>query len=122
MPMKSLLLAGAVILFAFNISAQDCAGYYFLQNNKTIEMAILNKKGEQSSKQVYTVSNVENSGSTTTANLESEMFDRKGKTIAKSSANIKCESGVMMIDMKMSMPQQPGMEPSNIKGDRKSVV
>jgi hypothetical protein len=117
MPMKSLLLSGALILFAFNISAQDCAGYYFLQNNKTIEMAILNKKGEQSSKQVYTVSNVENSGSTTTADLESEMFDRKGKSIVKSSAKIKCESGVMLIDMKMSMPQQPGLEPSNIKGD-----
>ncbi|MBL7698403.1 MAG: hypothetical protein JNK79_09600 [Chitinophagaceae bacterium] len=107
--MKILLLSGVSLLFACNISAQDCNGYYFLQNNKTIEMAILNKKGEQNAKQVYTVSNVSNSGSSTTADLESEMFDKKGKSIVKSKAQIKCDGGVMMLDMKMSMPQQPGM-------------
>src|SRR6476620_2780741 len=105
--MKLLLLFGAVIC-SLEIYAQDCNGYYFLQNNKTIEMAILNKKGEQSAKQVYTVSNVNTSGNSTTANLESEMFDKKGKSMAKSKANIKCDGGVMMIDMKMAMPQQPG--------------
>lgn len=116
MPLKSFLLCGAVTLFALNINAQDCTGYYFLQNNKTIEMAILNKKGEQSAKQVYTVSNVNTSGSSATANLESEMFDKKGKSMAKSKANIKCDGGVMMIDMKMSMPQQPGTE-MDVKAD-----
>jgi hypothetical protein len=88
--------------------AQDCPGYYFLQNNKTIEMAVLNKKGEQTAKQVYTVTNVENSGGTTTANLATEMFDKKGKTITKSKSTIKCTGSVMMVDMKMSMPTQPG--------------
>ena len=106
--MKLLLLLGAVICSA-QICAQDCNGYYFLQNNKTIEMAILNKKGEQSAKQVYTVSNVSNSGSTATADLISEMFNDKGKSMAKSKAKIKCDGGMMMVDMKMSMPQQPGM-------------
>jgi hypothetical protein len=72
-------------------------------------MAILNKKGEQSAKQVYTVSNVSNSGSAATADLTSEMFNDKGKSMAKSKAKIKCDGGMMMVDMKMSMPQQPGM-------------
>lgn len=118
MPMKSWLLSGAVIVLAFSTNAQDCKGYYFLQNNKTIEMAILNRKGEQNSKQIYTVSNYNTAGSTTTADLESEMFDKKGKSIAKSKAKIKCESGVMLIDMKMSMPQQPGMSAeTDVKAD-----
>lgn len=119
MPLKSLLLLGAVVLFAFNMQAQECTGYYFLQNNKTIEMAITNKKGDLSAKQVYTVSNVENSGGSTTANLESEMFDKKGKSIAKSKSTIKCTGGVMMIDMKMTMPSgQPGMDPEmDVKAD-----
>ena len=110
--MKLLLLFGAV-LCSLEIYAQDCNGYYFLQNNKTIEMAILNKKGEQSAKQVYTVSNVDNSGSTTTADLQTEMFDKKGKTITKGKAKIKCDGGVMMVDMKMSIPQQQGMPNGN---------
>lgn len=115
---KSLLLSGAAILLALGIHAQDCNGYYFLQNNKTIEMAILNKKGDQNAKQVYTVSNVTNAGSATVADLESEMFDKKGKSIVKSKAKIKCEGGVMMIDMKMSMPQQPGMSAeTNVQGE-----
>lgn len=118
MPVKPSLLFGAVLLFALKTTAQDCNGYYFLQNNKTIEMAILNKKGDQSAKQVYTVSNAQTSGPSATADLASEMFDKKGKSIAKSNAKIKCDGGVMMIDMKMSMPQQPGMSPeTDVKAD-----
>lgn len=76
-----LLLAG---LFCSLLTyAQDCTNYYFLQNNKTIEMSIMNKKGEQSAKQVYTVSNVNNSDGTTTADIESEMFDKKRKIGSK---------------------------------------
>ena len=105
--MKSLLLLGG-LLYSLALNAQDCAGYYFLQNNKTIEMAILNKKGEQNAKQVYSVSNVNSSGNSATADLDSEMFDKKGKSLAKGKAKIKCSGGVMMVDMKMSIPQQPG--------------
>ena len=105
--MKYLLLLGA-ILCSVGIYAQDCVGYYFLQNNKTIEMAILNKKGDQQGKQVYNVTNVNSEGNTTTANLDTEMFDKKGKSIAKSKAKIKCDGGVILVDMKMTMPQQPG--------------
>jgi hypothetical protein len=87
---------------------QDCAGYYFLQNNKTIEMTIYGKKGDVSGKQVYTVSDVNKSGGETTAHVNSEMFNEKGKSLAKSASSIKCNGGVMMLDMKMSMPPQQG--------------
>ena len=110
--MKLLLILGAIIC-SVETYAQDCNGYYFLQNNKTIEMAILNKKGEQSAKQIYTVSNVENSGNSSTADLQTEMIDKKGKTITKSKAKIKCDGGVMMVDMKMNLPQQQGMPAGN---------
>lgn len=84
---------------------QDCKNYYYLQNNKTIEMTIYNKKGEASAKQVYTVSDYKNSGGTSSANLASEMFDKNGKSMTKSVSTVKCTGGVMMMDMKMSMPQ-----------------
>ena len=116
--MRILLLLGAIVC-SLDMYAQDCNGYYFLQNNKTIEMAILNKKGEQSAKQVYTVSNVNSSGNSTTADLNSEMFDKKGKSMAKGKAKIKCDGGMMMVDMKMSIPQQPGM-PTSTESDVKA--
>lgn len=115
--MKSLLLV-AGLLCSVALHAQDCLGYYFLQNNKTIEMAILNKKGDQSARQVYSVSNVNTSGNSTTAEVQSEMFDKKGKTIAKGKSVIKCTGGVMMVDMKMSIATQPGQQ--NIESDVKA--
>ncbi len=88
------------LLICVNMYAQKCSDYLFLQNNK------YNKKGEENGKQIYTVSNVTNTGDVTTATLNSEMFDKKGKSIVKASNHIKCVSGVMMMNMKMMLPQQ----------------
>jgi hypothetical protein len=105
--MRSLLIIAAFFCTVTSI-AQDCGGYYLLQNNKTIEMAIYNKKGEESARQIYKVSNVNSSGGSTTGELDTEMISKKGKSIAKGHSTIKCTGGVVMIDMKMSMPQQSG--------------
>ncbi len=102
--MKNLLLI--ILLLATSVSfSQTCKTYYFLQNNKTIEMTIYNKKGEVNGKQVYMVSNVQTSGNNVTATLNSEMFDKNGKSMVKAVNEIKCTDGVMMMDMKMNMPQ-----------------
>ncbi|MEP7258550.1 MAG: hypothetical protein ABI687_09180 [Flavitalea sp.] len=103
--MKSILLF-ACISVAVAAFSQDCTGYYFLQNNKTVEMSVFNKKGDISAKQVYTVSNVSSSGGSTMGDLTSEMFDKKGKSIGKGASKMKCTGGIMMIDMKLSLPQQ----------------
>jgi hypothetical protein len=102
----TLLLAGLYCLHFTPAQAQDCQNFYFLQKNKTIEMTIYNKKGDANGKQVYTVSDVANSGTSATATVNSEMFDKKGKSIAKGHSEIVCNSGVMMLDMKMQLPQQ----------------
>jgi hypothetical protein len=103
----------------FSGYAQECANYYFLQNNKTIEMTIYNKKGVPNGKQIYTVTDVNNGGSEATATLNSELFDKKGKSVAKSNSTIKCKDGVMLIDMKMNMPQQQSAQfaSADVKAD-----
>ena len=102
--MKNLIFVTFLTVTSATFS-QTCETYYFLQNNKTIEMTIYNKKGEANGKQVYTVSNVQTSGDDVTARLNSEMFDKNGKSIVKAVNEIKCRAGVMMMDMKMNMPQ-----------------
>ena len=99
------LLVGILLLVTYSTFSQTCETYYFLQNHKTIEMTIYNKKGEANGKQVYTVSNVQTSGNNVTATLNSEMFDKNGKSMVKAVNEIKCSAGVMMMDMKMNMPQ-----------------
>ena len=102
--MKCLLI---ICLYATSITAasQDCKTYLFLQNNKTIEMTIYNKKGDASGKQVYTVSDYKTSGGISSATVNTEMFDKKGKSIIKSVNSVQCKGGVMMMDMKMNIPQ-----------------
>ena len=116
--MKYLLTACLLFISAASIS-QDCKNYYYLQNNKTIEMTIYNKKGEASAKQVYTISDYKNSGGSSSANVASEMFDKKGKSMTKSVSTVKCTGGVMMMDMKMSLPQ--GQEYGNTDAKAENV-
>ena len=104
--MKKLSTVLLFIGMYFILPAQDCKNYYFFQNAKVIEMTITNKKGEPSGKQLYTVTSATNSGSTATAVVNSEMFDKKGKSITKADMNVKCNGGVMMMDMKIFIPSQ----------------
>lgn len=101
--MKQILLFSLVLLAAFCYS-QDCSNYYYLKNNSTVEMSIYDKKGGISGRLVYSVSGVTNSNNITTASVKSEMFDKKGRTIATGSSIMKCNGGIMMINMKMVIP------------------
>lgn len=103
---KKLLSAGLACFISLLCTAQECANYYFLQNNKTVEMTIFNKKGEPNGKQVYSVSNISNMGGVTRGTVNSEMMDKKGKTVARGKSDIECTGGIMMIDLKMMLPQQ----------------
>lgn len=94
-----LLFDGTLVL------SQDCSQYLFLQNGKTIEMTIYNKKGEPIGKRVSTVSNVSNSGGATTASVNTQMFDKKGNSTGTSASTIKCTGGVLQLDMKVMLPE-----------------
>jgi len=103
--MKKILFAAMLIVTSFAFG-QNCKSFYYLQNNKTIEMTFFNKKNEPDGKQVFTVSDVKTAAGTTTGHISSELFDKKGKSIAKGESMIKCNGGVFMVDLKMNLPQQ----------------
>jgi hypothetical protein len=104
--MKQISLLTFFALYFTASFAQDCKDYFFLQNNKTIEMTIYNKKGNPNGKQVYKVSDVSTTGGVVTATLNSELFDKKGKSQAVGSSRIECNGGEMKVDMKMMLSQQ----------------
>lgn len=114
--MKYFFLLIALLIGA-GATAQECRHYYYLQNNKTIEMTIYGKKGDVAGKNVYQVSDVKTSGGSSTSVVNSEMTDKKGKSIAKSVINFKCTGGVMMMDMKFMIPQQQSQQFSNAKAE-----
>jgi hypothetical protein len=93
-----------LLLFSMASFSQNCSGFYYLQNNKTIEMTITNKKGKDVGKNIYTIANVQRSGSTVTSTVNSEFITSNGKSVAKATNVIKCTNGIIMMDLKMFIP------------------
>src|SRR6266516_1071335 len=98
--MKALICLFA-IGFAVNSKSQDCKNLYYLQAGKTVEITSYSKKGNENGKQVYTISDVIKNNNGATSTINSEMFDKNGKLIAKATNKITCDKGMVMIDMKM---------------------
>lgn len=67
-------------------------------------MTITNNKGKESGRMIYVVSDSKKNSSSITATINSEFVDAKGKSITKSTNNVKCENGVMQMDMKTFIP------------------
>jgi hypothetical protein len=108
--MKKFALYPLLLLFLFSGAAawsQDCSQYLFLQQGKTVEVTIYNKKGEPIGRQVYTVSNVTNSGGVTTGTLNTQSFDKKERPTTTSSSTIKCTGGALQVDMRLMLPDGP---------------
>jgi hypothetical protein len=105
-PMKKMISFFIAIVCCYYLDAQGCNNYYYMQNNKTITMTLFNGKGKENGKYIYKVSDVKSNGGTITSRVESQVMDDKGKTIAGSTANMKCTGGMYMADMKVMMPPQ----------------
>jgi|GEM_PF-3735735 len=60
-------------------------------------MTIYNRKGDVNGKQVYSISNVSNTNGSVNAKLNSEMFDKNGKSIAKSNSALSAQTGFLWL-------------------------
>ena len=118
--MKKLVLP-ALLFAGYAASSQKCNDYFFLQNNKTVEMTITTKKGKEGGKLVYAISHVKKSGSVTTSIANSEFFDKNGKTISKSVNAIQCDGGTFMVDMKAFIPSAQQEQMGDISGSTDKV-
>ncbi|MEP6615778.1 MAG: hypothetical protein ABJA57_04335 [Ginsengibacter sp.] len=99
----------ASVCFSINIHAQDCKNLYYLQSGKTVEMTIYSKKGNVTGKQVYNIGEVTSNNGIIGSTITSEMIDKDGKSINKSTNKIQCNNGVLMMDLKMFI-QGPQLE------------
>ena len=111
--MKKSLLPALLLANMYSFS-QSCTDFYYLQNNKVVEMTITNKKSKEVGKITYTISNVQQSGGTVLSTVNSEFVDDKGKSVSKSTNNIKCTGGIIMIDMKMFIPSAQQEQMGNV--------
>ena len=67
-------------------------------------MTITNKKGKEAGKLVYNISNLKKTGNATSATVNSEFFDKNGKSVSKAVNSVQCDNGTLLMDMKMFIP------------------
>jgi len=103
--MKSVIFFLVLFLTAITMYAQDCKGFYYLDNSE-VQMTMYDRKAKESGKVTYKISDVAKSGATTTANFTSEMVDEKGKSLSKGAGKYKCTGGILYVDAKVAMPQE----------------
>jgi len=69
-------------------------------------MALFSRKGNPNGKQVYSVSGVQTTPAGTSAVVNSESFDKDGKSTNKAVNNMTCANGMMMMDIRMQMSSE----------------
>jgi hypothetical protein len=105
--MKSLLLSFLLCgLIGAGMSAQDCPMYYPDQENTQMEYKQYDKKGGLTGSSIQKIISLKKSAGATVAEISSESFDAKGKSLGSAQLTARCEAGIYYVDMKNYMSQQ----------------
>jgi len=105
--MKSILLSFLLCgLIGAGMSAQDCPMYYPDQENTQMEYKQYDKKGGLTGSSIQKITSIKKTADATVAEISSESFDAKGKSLGSAQLTARCEAGIYYIDMKNYMNQQ----------------
>lgn len=110
--MKQLCLLTLMLIIGFYSFTQDCKNYYFMTSNAKVQMTMYDKKGKETGRQTWTITDVKNNGSSYVSTVSSVFTDEKGKEITKSNGTYVCDGGMLKADIKMSMPQGQAQGPT----------
>lgn len=110
----------AFLVFLFFISvlcsfSQDCANHTQFKQGTVITTTSYNEKDKELGSHKTTCTSVSTSGESTTAIMKAQSFDKNGKEQAATDFTMTCEKGVILMDMKMSVPQQSASQYKNME-------
>jgi hypothetical protein len=99
--MKKIIISCSLALIAsLSLSAQDCASLFTLKEGSVKSYQTFGKKDKIESSSTQKVLAVESAGNTATITFENESFDKNNKSLGKGNITLKCDNGVIIIDMK----------------------
>lgn len=101
--------------------AQNCASYPIFQNNKTITWGNFTKRGDANGSIIFKTSNVNQKSGSVTATVKAEVFDKRHKSINSTINSVKCENGIVMMDMRFYLPQQQSEQFNRVGAQSKNV-
>lgn len=88
------------------IFGQDCKFYYPKTEGSKLEYTSYDSKDKISGSSIQTIKDLEETGGVTSALIEVQTFDKKGKDLGTKEYTVKCENGVYSVDMKSYMDAQ----------------
>ncbi len=104
-----------VLLLSLSVplAAQDCATMYdYFKEGVSLEYTNYNKKDKVEGILTHRVSSMEEKSDTLIATINLTTTDAKGKQVTEVSYPMKCFQGVIYVDMRSMIPQQPGGQQS----------
>ena len=106
MKMKKIILTVFLFNFiAFSTIAQDnCSKYYPMVEGASFQYTMYNKKGKTDGITDYKITNVSNSGGSTSATFDIQFTDDKGKEVFNTNYNITCSEDGIKIDYASLFP------------------
>ena len=102
--MKKLLLIFSFIPLYVCAFSQHCTNYFL--GKKTIQSDNYNKRGDNDGFIIYRISNVVTKGNTVTSQVNAQLFDKNKKLLSNTNNIVKCTGDVLLVDMKLFIPQQ----------------
>lgn len=97
---------GLLFVLAIPVTAQNCSKYYPMEEGTTLEYTSYNGKGKTQGTISYTVSNVLDEGSTSSATMVMKYMDDKGKEAFTSEFTYSCTGNTVTIDYESLMSNQ----------------
>lgn len=103
---QKLLFIGILFLFVFPVAGQNCSKYYPMEEGTSMEYTSYNGKGKIQGTISYTVTNVVDTGGTTSATMVMNYNDDKGKEAFSSEFTYSCNGNTVTIDYQSLMSNQ----------------
>ncbi len=98
--------AVTTLFCSFTFLPGDCKKIIFFTEGTATTMTSYNDDGKVTGSTKTTYTKVSKTAAGASVMAHQENFDKKGKPSTVSDFMIKCDNGVLIFDMKMSMPQQ----------------
>lgn len=118
---KQLFFVLLLTVTARTLFAQDCKGYYYLQNNAEVEMSVYDAKSNVVARSIYNVLSVRKDAGGVTSDFSATIKDPKGNVIATGKNQFKCNGDNIALDMRMTMPNLPQLQNMKVTADSASA-
>ena len=101
---RNCIVLVAFLIASLGISQNNCSKFYPMEEGVSFQYTMSNKKGKPEGTTDYSITEVTNSGGTTTATMNMKFTDKKGKEVMVSDFQLSCTGDGIKIDYNSLVP------------------